>query len=123
MKYIKFRQKIVNENSIKVFHYWGIMDNGSFIAPIESANHTYWVALENSEKYTGLHDENNTEIYEGDIVKGYLMINDDDYSFTDVVSYKAPSFVCDNSADFGLDMYELEVIGNIYENPELLKEE
>lgn len=145
MKYIKFRQKVINEHGIKVFHYWGIMDNGSFIAPIESANHTYWVALENSEKYTGLHDKYNTKIYEGDIVRilytdwasksaddprtleqylidksmlAEVVFNEDCYCLKiKDKKYGDYSFCSIFPGKYGF----IEVIGNIYENPELLE--
>lgn len=80
---------------------------------------------------TGLRDKNGREIYEGDIVKYKYGVN----TFTEVVTYDK------DFAGFGLvdddgygstvftfgelaedvDFSSLEVAGNIYENPELLK--
>ena len=74
---------------------------------------------------TGLKDKNDNEIYDGDIVRfeltdGFNYVTNED----GVVTYKLGAFYVVN----GLTEYlisdintnDLEVIGNIYENPELL---
>ena len=72
-------------------------------------------------QFTGLLDKNGKEIYEGDITENYAM--------RDVVIFHNGAFVGKNSQKDHLGQHqpiavhnELEVIGNIYENPELLKE-
>lgn len=76
-------------------------------------------------QYTGLKDKNETEIYEGDILKhptgniAEIIYIDDLAAF--VASYKISE---KNEMDY-LDSEIIkmcEVIGNIYENPELLEE-
>lgn len=78
-------------------------------------------------QFTGLHDKNGTEIYEGDIV--LIDFDVDEEPAKSVVEYKSGGFVVE--ADFGdfdmttigwaLDIADsITVIGNIYENPELL---
>jgi len=114
---IKFRQKTIDKNGNKVFHYWGFMDNGSFIRPIQSNNGTYWTALENSEQYTGLKDKNGKEIYEGDICKQYSYGH---YLFKGMKVIKWSH----GNKHLGWNITNgsaYEVIGNIYSNPELLK--
>ena len=76
-------------------------------------------------EYTGLNDKNGTPIYEGDIVRHVrgqkrMMVSgeyeDDAIVFT--VKYEDAQF---NVSYYARVTGSLEVIGNIYDNPELVK--
>lgn len=74
-------------------------------------------------QYTGLKDKNGKDIYEGDLV------NNEDNE-TAVIIYETGSFLLqypDSPLDFDslFDFQDdrLEIIGNIYQNPELLEEQ
>lgn len=90
-------------------------------------------------QFTGLLDKNGKEIYEGDIVKFIAFDPEHDKEVLAVVKWQShwgmsrdsemAGFMAVSVKDkdvaygFGGIGNELEIIGNIYENPELLKDE
>ncbi|MEC1479235.1 YopX family protein [Bacillus haynesii] len=78
-------------------------------------------------QYTGLKDENGRVIYEGDVVK-FKSVYYENKIMKAVVKFNGSlgSFVFDRGDDLGpwridASMREIEVIGNVYQNPELLE--
>lgn len=80
-------------------------------------------------QYTGLKDKNGVEIFEGDVVNAFDYDSDEGkvYKTTDltgVITYHKNAF-CIQSGKILIDLWvhaeEIEIIGNIYQNSDLLE--
>lgn len=78
------------------------------------------------QQYIGMKDKNDKEIYEGDIVSYVERLDEhgDKAIYTGVITYNnryAAWSISDSVlfSDYGVS--NIEIIGNIFENPELLK--
>ena len=90
-----------------------------------------WVHPAEAEQYTGLKDKNGKEIYEGDILHVLEISDTRDLEYKSPVEFIDSGFLvtqpdgCQvplavfHNLDTSYPLFEIEVIGNIYENPEL----
>jgi uncharacterized phage protein (TIGR01671 family) len=134
MREIKFRA--LNLSGEKFYGYLVIdYNNRHYITqPLKNGHYLVEVDPETVGQYIGLKDVNNTEIYEGDIVK--VIDFSDDYTLHQIEycaeKWDYPAF--ELVPDLGVgsngiahciasDEEDIEVIGNIHENPELLEGE
>lgn len=121
MREIKFRgQKIDTKEWIYGYYHLLTRSNTHCIdVPMaDFDNSTLWhVVPETIGQCTDLTDKNGKEIYEGDVMR------DTDTGHVKTVEYHAPRFVLvDKDRFFDYSHWdEYEVIGNIYENLELLE--
>lgn len=133
MREIKFRAWDKNDNKMFLPHSFYLL-NGR----LDDFGGDKYIFMQ----YTGLKDKNGKEIYEGDIMggedsafvgiieygtlesfTGFASTEDDEYNT--YLTYTGIHLVCsDGESDSYIDkIIDLAVIGNIYENPELLKED
>jgi len=100
--------------------------NGKMIPPTEDWR--FGRDTVNIMQFTGLKDKNNKDIYEGDVMRKHTPYNEEwDTKFT---YYKVSFGIINDRMQWFLHRFstlpyvgnfnELEVVGNIYENPNLL---
>ena len=124
MREIKFRAWDEDDNC---YWYWQIGD----IVCAKSSG-AIWDGLPQPvafpiQQYTGLKDKNCKEIYEGDVlvIQDKNSVNGDVENETSHVRWQKDiaGFIISNYSGEGFGSYkteDLEVIGNIHQNPELL---
>lgn len=86
-----------------------------------------FVDKETVGQYTGLKDKNDNKIFEGDIVRKEIFDikgNKFDFAKISYVEELAGFFIVNKKNkivyELGMDNSNIEIIGNIYDNPELL---
>ena len=117
MKEIKFRQPLLNrDGSFHKFHYWGIFKD-SFIG-----RETSGCEKGDDQQYTDLKDKNGVETYFDDLVKWgkaiYKVVWNEDEGIAALQYIKGKEVWKYLRIS---QIKQAKVIGNIHENPELVK--
>jgi hypothetical protein len=137
MREIKFRGKCVPDSN-----YAGEWVIGGYIHPTVDSDQkeglivrylggtvtrTFHVLPSTVGQYTGLNDKEGREIYEGDIVRGYFKGRYGQQTLVSVIGWDKENACFEirlQEEPNGLlsEPDEMEVIGNIHDNPELLEQ-
>lgn len=138
MRQIKFRGRKSNGEWLygDLVHNVGVGASSALIFPEEA--HDSWdryiVLTDTIGQFTGLHDKNGKEIYEGDIVKWILTMPEigvnggyEEYDTEEIgeIKWDAGALQLGEycAAGFAYESEDYaEVLGNIHDNPELLNE-
>ncbi|WP_346216386.1 YopX family protein [Caldifermentibacillus hisashii] len=122
MREIKFR--VWHKADEKMYEVYGFAQNKWFLKGKQFPMPNGSVVI---MQYTGLKDKNGKEIYEGDICET-VTYSGKPFGTIDVVKFSGGAFKLTDIEDALLpiplddsDIQSVEVIGNIYENPELLE--
>jgi len=120
MREIKFRTWI---DRYKEFKYWGFIQ-GLFIGCPTGSGLSVEECKNLSQQFTGLKDKNGKEIYEGDFIQNVA----DDGRRLSIFEIRWQQSCCgfvkerEDGRTFTLEISKyFEVVGNIYEHPNLLK--
>lgn len=117
---MKYQLVIKETNEIVMPHYIGLAPNGQLYSDGMNVTGRYRM-----RRFTGLQNQNGVDIYEGDVVKGHYWEQGKEYRFIGQVKLLGCVFkVVGVKQYYGMhqELHRLyEVIGNIFENPELLK--
>ena len=114
MREIIFRGKRLDNGEWVEGSLWINIDRPFIISPGNCVG--YPVDRATVGQYTGMNDKNGQRIFEGDIISLRT-------GRPHVVRFKDGAFILEDSAIPMSFAIKFEIIGNIYDNPELLKEE
>lgn len=126
MREILFRGKSLKDNEWTEGYYcrygWTEKEKDYIIPDYASALYGVEVDSNTIGQYTGLTDKNGTKIFEGDIVRYGDTIHKVVFEQRNGTAYFGLVYSPIETLPFGhyQDLQQLEVIGNIYENPELI---
>lgn len=133
---IKFRAKYFDEWYFGIIVTRKVNDRGRMrnLYILMGLDNENWIPLNEDQydtigQFTGLHDKNGKEIYEGDIVKfnGKFFTGNNIFCVDYEGSHRGGFSLCTKDGYYSmfgeawLEPFYCEVIGNIHDNPELLK--
>lgn len=122
MREIKFKFLMENGEVTKPYYLRELIDSDSYI----NIECEYSSKIKQELQYTGLKDKNDVEIYEGDIIRVNKLTydkNNEFNTFIGIVEFYKGCFHMSIQKMLLLSYGEdVEIIGNIYENPELLEQ-
>ena len=104
----------------------------AIIYQTEPEFHKFSVYADTVGQFTGLKDKNGVRVFDGDILSAHfdesypddetlLLVENNGYAFTLKEGYSAPEMI--NDADMRFFDETFVVIGNVFDNPELLEGE
>lgn len=123
MREILFRGKDVNSKEWRLGYYYTAVQGA--VAIIGDGYDGYQVKSETVGQYTGLTDKNGAKIFDGDILEGDLEDRlDPGAKWRSIVVWGTFGWMCKGRQTLPMDAFDIlegEVIGNIYDNPELVE--
>jgi len=136
MREIKFRGRNAGLPICWIYGSFVLKDRGDSNSIIDSSGKEHLIRAGTAGQFTGLRDRNNKEIYEGDIIR-FQDIEMEDDPVTGYIDFRDGTFIVrqeggsvyrfwnDGMHDWHtveyLDCEATDILGNIHENPELLK--